>query len=463
MAVPARHRHGRRLLSTLAVGAVVVLVAGCSSTTRSSSAGGSGKKAPGVTANAIYIGVPHLAAAVNAGGVGAKGVTIADAKVAAQAVIDDINSHGGVAGRKLVPVFQPYRATDSQQALDQAQCAAFTRDHHVFAALAASRPTPSYLQCLSKSGVVLLDDQLVQTGAATFRKFPNWVNVNGWDLDRVAAVQPPALKDQNYFTPWNVATGAPGGSATKVGIITFDDTAFAHAVDKVLIPGLAKAGQGKPEVVRVSAPQTDAQVGGLTAALQSAVLRFRSHHVDHVIIFETGGVLTLFFTKAAESQHYRPRYAASTNNGSQALIDGAGLPKAQFEGAVGFGFSPLLDLPYSQNTLDGPYSNAMRRHCHTLATADGQQFTDANGEATATTPCNELYLLRDALKTQGKTVSADSIFAGLNALGSKFEASGSLGTRFSSSRHDGGSGYRYWAYQDSCGCFGYTGPLRHAK
>src|SRR5713101_8186469 len=54
-----------------------------------------------------------------------------------QAVIDRINASGGLLGHKLEPVFYLYQGTSSASAAqqDQAGCAAFTQDNHVFAAL----------------------------------------------------------------------------------------------------------------------------------------------------------------------------------------------------------------------------------------------------------------------------------------------------------------------------------------
>jgi len=147
-------------------------------------------------------------------------------------------------------------------------------------------------------------------------------------------------------------------------------------------------------------------------------------------------------------------------DGPQILIDAAGVPKEEFKGAVGFGWNPVLDLRLNQNPLDGPYSSQARRHCRQLLTSKGAQFPDANAEAVGNLYCNSLYLLRDALKSQNGKVSRDSFFAGLHALGSSFEPAGAFGTSFSPDQHDGGNGYYHYAYNDSCGCFGYTGSLQ---
>lgn len=457
---PARYRHGCRSLAGLAV--VALTIVACSSTasqspTASTSPSDAGP-APGVTADSISVGVPYDPGASAANQQqGAGGVTVGDEKADAQIVIDDVNAHGGVAGRKLVPVFYPASTSGTPQAQLQAECTYFTQDHKVFAVF--SDGPPSYLQCLGDAGVVVVNDNLVASGAATFHLFPFWVEVSAFNLDRIPGPEVNALSAQGYFAPWDTTTGAPGGSATKVGILTFDDPDFAHAVDQELVPALADAGYANPDIVRIG---ESGSASAQTAAISNAVLRFRTDQVDHVIIFESSGALAFYFVKDAATQNYHPRYAANTNNGFQALITGAGLPKDELTGAVGLGWNPVLDLPYDQNPLDGPYSNQARRHCQQLMAAGGQQFSDANAETVANLTCNSIYLFRAALDTQGGHVSRDSFLAGLNTLGSSFQAASSFGTHFGPDQHDGGDGYYYWAYRSSCGCMAYTGSLHHA-
>src|SRR5437763_937118 len=72
--------------------------------------------------------------------IGAAGITQGDEKANDQIVIDDINAHGGVAGRKIVPIFHGLDAT-STNTLDsqyQAACDDLTQYHKVFAAFAGS-------------------------------------------------------------------------------------------------------------------------------------------------------------------------------------------------------------------------------------------------------------------------------------------------------------------------------------
>src|SRR5258708_5414239 len=80
----------------------------------------------------VGIGVDRNDAAFAA----AFGVTTSqpEEKTVAEAVVADINKHGGLAGHPIAPVYTEFDNTSSDWiAQDQASCATFTEDHHVVA------------------------------------------------------------------------------------------------------------------------------------------------------------------------------------------------------------------------------------------------------------------------------------------------------------------------------------------
>ena len=69
-----------------------------------------------------------------------------------QAVVDDINSRGGILGRKIDAKIRTLDAqADGPTAYSQL-CAGFTQDDKVFAVLAPWNPDPSFAPCLAKTG-----------------------------------------------------------------------------------------------------------------------------------------------------------------------------------------------------------------------------------------------------------------------------------------------------------------------
>jgi hypothetical protein len=433
-------------------------------TTGGTAAGGpaAGLSGPGVTAKEIYVGLIYdeNAGAVNeAAGVGS--ITTGDTQANTKAIIDDINKRGGVGGRKLVPVYARFDSTsantvDSQYA---AICQKFTRDNpRVFAVLGAG--TDSYKACLTKAGVSILSADLPSSGTADFARYPGFVEMGYPNVDRLARYHVQPLVDQKYFTPWDAVNGRPApAGAVKVGILTYDDTVFASAVDRYLVPALKKLGY-TPDVAKISQVNTASDYGAQSAAVKSAQLRFASNGVTHVISFEANGGLSLFFLTNARSQHYYPRYGINSASGFQALLDTGAIEKAQMVGAVGYGWIPSLDIPASYKGGGRAYYNANAKFCLKVMTDAGIQFDSANAEAVALAECASLYLLKIAVDKTPAQVSLNTFVGVVESLGASYQAPGSLGQTFARGRRDPSDKAYLWRFFEDCGCFHYDGGLR---
>ena len=413
--------------------------------------------APGLTDTTVNVGliIPVNAAAANAA-LGAGGVTTGDPKRNAEVVINDMNSRGGIAGRKIVPVYAEFDATSAQpaEAQYQAACDRFTQDHKVFASMSGG--TESFVQCLTKAGVVIIEDNVAMSDGAMFRKYPTFFEIN-MHLDRIAALEVAALQAQNYFSGWNSASGQPGPGEAEVGIITVDTPQFAHAVNDVLIPALRRVGHAPApdNVVRVQEVRRQQDAGAVAPAVSSAVLRFRSSGVTHVLIFESNAIATLLFANNADSQGYRPRYGVTSGNGHQVLIDAGAFPQGQLNGTVGIGWLPSIDIRPSENPDDGPYSNDARRRCIDLYKRNGVTYDNANAATVALTTCNSFNLFKLAMES-APSLTRDGFVAAMNRLGTRFESASHFAVRFDADHHDGNAAYRHWAYTPACGCMRYT-------
>lgn len=417
----------------------------------------------GITAKEVYVG---LAYDVNAGGVNAAagvGISSGDDKANTKAIIADINRHGGVAGRKLVPV---YAKTDSlsTQTLDQqyaAVCQTLTQDSpKVFAY--AGVTLDSFRACMTKANVPMLSDSLPDSGQATFATYPGFIELGFANVDRLAAYEATSLNEQNYFSPWNSTTGqpVPTGSA-KVGILTYDDRVYSSAVDHYLVPALKKLGY-TPQVVKVAKANTQSDYGAQAASVKSAELSFATNGVTHVIPFEENGSMSLFFLTNARTQGYYPRYGINTGSAFEALLESGNTApsKKQMAGAVGFGWFPSVDLPAKYNPANGPYSNDNRRHCLKVMADNGIKFTSGNAESIALASCAELYLLKTALDKIPTQITTSSLISTIESLGASYQPAGSLGQEFRPGRHDPSNKAYHWRYFDDCGCFRYEGSLQ---
>lgn len=427
--------------------------------------GGAGARAataavgPGVTADKIYVGLSYTSSNAANTAIGAAGISQGDPKAETQAIVDDINAHGGVAGRKFEAVWHEIDGNSNApwDVTDQQTCDDWTQDHKIFVALAESlADSDTMVGCLNSRGVGMVTDNFSGSDSARFQRFPAYVELVMMGLDRAAAAEVAALKAQNWFTGWDTLGGAPSPTKSKIGIVTYDGAAWSHAVDQVMVPALRAIGYAPAsgDIVRVPPEKATSDTGTTGAATSSAVLKLRGDGVTHVIVFDRKGLLTLFFTRAADSQGYRPRYGFDTQNGVQALVDGAALPKEQLVGSKGIGWYPDIDLPFA----DSPqYGNDRTRACLALMKSKNIALTDANAQALALNNCSSWWLLRDALNASGGVLTRAGFIDGLARLGSSFLAAGNFANRFSATQRDGVGAYRFFGYDAGCSCMRYSG------
>jgi hypothetical protein len=417
----------------------------------------------GVTATTVKVGVAYIsdAEAFNRA-LGAE-VGEADAEAVFDAIVADINASGGIGGRKLVPVYAPYEANSAEpyDTIHQRVCTRMTQDDKVFAAIAAI-VSETFRGCLQKAGVVHLYDGISRSDADVLRRYPFTFEVGSVRTDRVAQAQLAAMKDGGYFTPWDTTRGAPGTAPVKVGVVSSDAPSIARAVDQVLVPGLKRMGHD-PVVVKIAAPQSTSQSGDTVAAIQGAALKMRAEGVTHVVPFESNGSLTLFFTRNAESQSYRPRYGVNTGNGLQVLLDAGSVPAEQAAGAVGLGTSPMLDLRAADNPDDGPHANAARAKCLSVMAQAGIAVPTTNVKSGILALCATAYFLRDRaaqVLAADAGLTRDSLRSVIERSGSAF-LHGDVGrTAFGPGLHDGGALGHVWSYTPSCSCLRYSGRAR---
>lgn len=398
---------------------------------------------PGVSRDTIHVGMFFVNDGDRANEATGFESTSADARHVYNAILEDVNRRGGVLGRELKPVYYRGSAVTSQTVSEQAQaaCAHWHQDNKVFGVLGF--PHPVALECTQKVGGVSVYAGLGIFLSDTFQRYPAFVEVSGMDVERQAAVTIDGLQQQGYFRG-----GAPTG--TKVGILTFDTAGFHRAVDRVAVPALARHGHGKPEVAYITPPQRAQEVGNSSSEVQSAILRFKSVGVTHVIILEGaagiagGGHLMFLFTNQAEPQAYRPRYGLNSGVGLNGVSPQT--PEGQLDGARAVGWVDPYDMPESKR-LD----NATVRRCRRIMKRAGlpsEGFTFAD----SLLKCEQVFFFVMALDRAGAP-HHDAFVAGVNAIGTGYTSGVALATRFSPDQHDGVAAVRNAKYVPSCRCF----------
>ncbi len=395
---------------------------------------------PGVDAKTIKVGVPYVSngEAANSA-IGGGGIDSSDGKANAKAVIDEINARGGVAGRKLVGVYVAYDATSSETpaAQDEGACNALTRDNKILA-VTASGLTDVFPACMQKAGVTILDSgALIAQDAQVLRTFPALVQLGTLVQDRMMREMVRSLQRQKYFTGWSHATGSPDpASPVKVGVMTLDAPEWIRPLESILLPALKAAGHpvAKEDVQRIPKASTTSDAGRQAQAVGSAVLRLRSDNVTHLVMLDASATVTIFFSQAAKNQGYYPRLGANSATGMQALTDAGIGGNDVFEGAVGLGWFPNIDLPRAEAAKR--QVPATKDCLAIIKKRTGQDLSAGNGASIALAGCDSLFFLKTLGDQAPTKLNQAGLIATTEGLGASFSAALYGKTRFAPGRHD---------------------------
>ncbi len=393
----------------------------------------------GVSATEIKIGMTLVQAGSIFGDVTGVPVDFGDTRAQANAVVEYVNNHGGIAGRKVVPVYYNFDLarpglTDGQS--EQEACSAWTEDNKVFAAINTTLARQALLVCLAGRGVPAIHNGM-PVDQQTLNKYHGfWYAGYGgaaMTLERLAEKQVKVFAQQGFF-----------GKDAVVGIEYFDDPQYRRVINDVFKPELARAGVNK--VVLQAAPR-----GGIEAT--SYVTAFRGAGVTHVLFFGEESLYALFFIRAADTQLYSPRYGLHTGMAMGQLLQQAS-PANQMANANAFGWTPVVDVDNAHDP--GPVS-ARNSLCLDIQRAAGQDMANRGAAITAIGYCDGLFLLQDALARVPR-IDVPGLAAGITALGTNYVSPGVFGTNFL--RPDGVDAYRDIVFKRDCNCFQYLGPTK---
>jgi ABC-type branched-subunit amino acid transport system substrate-binding protein len=256
---------------------VTIMLAACGSGT---------SKATKVTVPAAGSGAPANAPISRALGTGVTastikiGIALADWKCLApyiqttrvdefkvyQAFIDDINAHGGVAGRKIVPVFKTFCPITPAPAI--ALCTSFTEDEHVFAVMGDFVDLSGQAQpCIANQHkTVLITIDLTNA---------------------IIASAPPGLLltfDATQERSVSILLQLLGRQHTLAGkkVAVLGEATTEHSVKTVLVPGLKKLGVnlGDTAILNIAGSDTTAAA----AQLQSFIEKWKTEGVNTVFL-----------------------------------------------------------------------------------------------------------------------------------------------------------------------------------
>lgn len=400
---------------------------------------------PGITAKTIrigYIAVDQAGASKASSSYGVPGaVKAGDPKAEINAIVKYVNANGGIAGRKIEPFIVIRDPSNSDPNYGESICAKFTQDHKVFAVV-----TNAHLDaapCYAKRNTLLLNDGVMSNAEIAQANPHLWIPGQPSAESGYAALMD-SLVSQKWFD-----------GAKKLGFVGKDNVGTLAPYKSVVRPRLEKLGFLDKDIERVLIAD-DADTSQFQAAVQSAVLKFKTEGVDHVFFMVAGGGAPLIFMNQAQSQGYFPRYAFSSYD-TPGFVLQAGAPPTQLRGSLGAGWFLTADVDAAHGE---PYpTGPAEEECYKAVQADGDAPPAARAAGfTAAVACDGTFMLRDAALGLNDTISIGSWTNAAERLGTRFQASYSLpkGTRFSPGKRAGGAVYRNLAFIDTCNCFQYV-------
>ena len=422
---------------------------GSGAATSGNAAAPSGNQAgdgPGVTATTINFGAaydPDAAAADSA--IGAAGANPGDIKAETEAVVKYVNDHGGVAHRKLNPIWYKQSVYDSTSTTFQGECSTWTQDNKV---LFMEAGFPILDQCAANAHAVALDAaRLVEETTPQNRKYPNVINTTSFNIDHSMAATVNGLAKQGYFS-----------KGAKVGLVTWDDPYYHYGITAGANPALARLGLKNVPVQYVAVPQSYGDLGATSSSAGSAVLKFSTTGIDHVIVFDgpagvaSGAILWIEWSRNADSQQYYPRHGLNSTSGFNALA--SDIPQKEMENSVGVGWFPSLE-----QTADDWAKNPLppqAKLCLQIMKDAGQQQSGANAQAIQYGICDTVFLMKEVLDPLRGPLNQQTVLAALNAVGTRHTSLLTFGVNITSEKHDAAYLVRNMAYQDGCQCYRYT-------
>jgi hypothetical protein len=363
-------------------------------------------------------------------------VSFGDGKKEAQAIIDDINAHGGAGGRKLVPTWIAVQATDND-ANRQAACLGAVQDAHPVALFAIFNLTAGLAKCVQQANTLMIDVALGAGDEDLYKQAKN-LAFSPSQITRDA--------EQKLVLGLAHAQGRlPAGK--PVGIVAQgDDPMYPRVVHNTIEPLLKSWGVPYDEQILSS--------GSDTSGMNSAILKFQQAHVDTVVFsFGSGGIPEVLFMQAADQQQFRPAYLMGDSTDTNFV--GQEAPAAQIKRISGAGTYPLANVRSDQYP-----SPPTERHCLDVLNKAIGGYTDRYSSLTGTLYCEIMYSFAFVAGHVQGPMSSAAWSQAYHALGSTYTPVTSFTTRFLPGRPDGASSYRELGYGTACSCITYTSPIR---
>jgi ABC-type branched-subunit amino acid transport system substrate-binding protein len=413
---------------------VVVLLAGaCTSksaddaTSTTKASGGTETDALGVTSKSIKLSLIY--ADLSALSQQKLAPEIGIAKDQAEAVVAEINQHGGVAGRKLqiVPhVIEGAAATLSPEA-GRAACLQATEDDKPFAVIITAAISADVVNC------VAVEHKPITIGMDSFPA--SYYSASQGRLFSIATHT--SLQRDRQYRAWpQLLSGKVDLASKKIGIIRTDTPEEEAAVDKGLKPALAKMGLDVAAEASLPCPEGSQNCSQHDAAIQ----KMKDAGVDFVFLGAQllAGSATV---EAAQNLQFKPQWTVIGNNVTDTVAQFFKNAKQDYNGAWGI------------NTVFPEPSKAADACNKIVVDRGGKKFPrGSDGYGFTAVTCIQIQTLAKAIETIKGAVTQAKVIKALESQSATTMSAGPPGS-LNATKHDAGDDVFLSRYDATAGKF----------
>lgn len=386
------------------------------------------------------------------------GKTFPDPLADPKEIVKYLNSHGGIAGHQIQPVYYEADGTQDANTTNEAACAAFTQDTHVDIVVNAGLLGDDFPSCLQRAGVSEVDTVNWSADLADMRQHPNWYQPSSMRVDRYIPVELEASLARGFIK-----------SGDTLGVLYEDCPFGGHVFNNEITPFAKQNGINTVPASFDCVTNLVGDLGPVANQVQSAVLKFNTSHVTHVIVVSRAEAFAAVeFTQDASQQHYYPKYIVGSNaypfNDSQSGAVVA-YSRDALPNMFGVGYLPLLDVGSGAKPANAGQRADQSLCAKAAPDLEGAKTASNGGEYftlnTAYTLCDAFFVTKALLEANGVQFSLAAVRAGyLQALNAGLPSGVHNGGLFhvTPDRLDGGAYARPFAWDAKTANFVYVGP-----
>lgn len=370
--------------------------------------------------------------------------TVSESKILS-ALVSAYNDKGGIARRKIVPIYADTDTASNRWDADfAAACAKFTQDNRVAAVLGYVFSFQAVLEdCLKRNGILHLSTTFNVPDDEMMRRYPN-----------LFALAVPRVERRSIAKiDGAMATGVLKRS-NRFGVLYDKCPQTTRSWQRTVLPYIKNKGltlAGAESFICANGASDNTQA---IREIQSAILRFRTANVDTVMIHGVSEFPPLLlFSTEAESQGWRPTYIVSSL--FQAAVAQGQIPQSQARNVHGYGWMPSQDVMPAK----WPPMTASAKRCLSMVRGQGVEPTTAIDYALVFSTCEALFVYERALKATAGREGLSAVVPKIESIGTTFQSTINLEGRsvITHAVRDAPARYRYFAWNDDCDCYTYRG------